>query len=83
MNIEIDINELVLTGFAPDDRSRVGTSIERELTRLISENGMPQPLTRGGAIADLDGESFEMVSGSSPESIGIEVARAVYGGLNR
>jgi hypothetical protein len=83
MNIEIHIKELVLNGFAPDDRYHVSKSIERELTKLFAEQGVPPLFVHGGAITNLDGGSFDMVNGSTSEYIGARVARALYGGFNR
>jgi hypothetical protein len=81
MNVELHIEELVLHGFAPGDRYRIGDAVERELSRLFAEQGTPPSLARGGDIGSLDGGSFEAKSGSRAETIGIQAARAVYGGL--
>ncbi len=82
-NIELHIEELVLHGFAPDDRYRIADSVECELVQLFAEQGMPQPLAQSGEIAHLDGGAFEAARGSKPDAIGAKVAKAVYGGLNR
>jgi hypothetical protein len=82
-NIELHIEELVLHGFATGDRYRIAESVEREIVRLFSEQGVPQSLSKGGKIERLDGGAFEAVRGSKPEAIGAKVAQAVYGGLKR
>ena len=82
-NIELHIEELVLHGFAPGDRYRIGEAVERELARLFAEQGVPPSLAPGGEVASLDGGAFEVEPGSTAEAIGVQVAQAVYGGLSR
>ncbi len=82
-NIELHIEELILHGFAPGDRYRIGEAVELELARLFTEHGAPPSLVHGGEIDKLDGGAFDMAQGSKAEVIGAEVARAVYGGLSR
>ena len=82
-NIELRIEELVLRGFAPGDRYRIGEAVERELTSLFTEQGTPPLLVQGSEIKRLDGGTFEVKPGSGAEAIGVQVAQAVYGGLSR
>jgi hypothetical protein len=82
-NIELHIEELVLRGFAPGDRYRIGEAVEQELTRLLADRGVPESLALGGEIGSGDGGAFEVVSGSRAEVVGAQVGRAVYGGLGR
>jgi hypothetical protein len=80
-NVELHVEELVLRGFAPGDRSRIGRALERELARLFAERGAPPALSQGREVARLDGGAFEVAPGDGAEVIGAGVARAVYGGL--
>ena len=82
MNVELHIEELVLHGFSPGDRYRIGAAVERELSRLLAEQGTPPTLARGGDIGHLDGGSFEAKPGAGVEAIGARVAQAVYGALS-
>jgi hypothetical protein len=82
-NVELRIGRLVLDGFAPGDRAQIGAAVERELMRLLAERGLPPALAQGGAIPHLDGASIAIEAGSRAEAIGVQVARAVYGGLSR
>ena len=79
--IELHIEELVLHGFAPADRYRIGDTVQRELTRLLAEQGMPASLIQSGEVARLDGGAFEITQGSRAEAIGDQVAQAVYRGM--
>ncbi len=81
-NVDLRIEEVVLHGFAPGDRYRIGDALERELSRLFTEHGMP-PLAQGGDIGCLDGGAFEVAPSSNAGAIGVQVAQAVYGGLSR
>lgn len=81
-NIELQIEELVLHGFAPGDRYRIGEAVEREMTRLFAEQGTPPSLPQRGEIARLNGGAFEVKPGSGAEAIGVQVGQAVYGGLS-
>ena len=63
-NIELNIDELVLHGFAPGDRYSIGEAVEQELTRLLTDRGVPQSLEHGGEIGHVDGGAFEVEQGS-------------------
>jgi len=81
MNIDLHIEELVLEGFPSADRHSIAAGVERELTQLLGERGVPRSLGRGGAIASIDGGAFQLAPGSKAETIGAQVARKVYGGF--
>ena len=81
MNIELHIEQLMLHGFAPSDRHRIGAAIQQELARLLAEQGIPPGLAQGKTIGQLDGGAFEMKAGTSPRVIGAHIAQAIYGGL--
>jgi len=80
-NIEINIDELVLHGFSPGDRYRIGEAVELELTRLISEQGIPSSLSRGGEQTRMNGGTFNMSPNSRAELVGTQVAQSVYKGF--
>lgn len=79
--IELHIEELVLDGFNAADRYRIGDMIERELSRLLSESGVPPSLVANHNQAHIDAGALNVASVSTPEHIGAQVAQAVYGGL--
>jgi len=81
-NLELHIEQLVLRGFEPGDRYRIGEAVERELTRLFVEQGKPSSLAESYEVANLDGGAFEVATGAKPEVIGVQVGQAVYGGLS-
>jgi len=82
-SVEIEIEELVLHGFAHADRYRIGAALERELARLFAERGLPGGLADGAECEAVDGCSFVRGPLATPVAIGGEVARAIYEGLGR
>ena len=82
MNVELHIEELVLHGFPPDYRHRIGEGVEQELSRLFTEQGLPPSLARGGDIPRLDAGAFEMNPELGTDAVGARVARALYGGMS-
>src|SRR5207237_996932 len=82
-SVDLQMEELVLDGWAPGERYRVADAIERELTRLFTERGAPSTISRGGAIDRVDCGTLEIVPGSSVEQIGVQLAKAIYAGVRR
>lgn len=79
--IDLRIDELVLEGFAPDARLRIGAAVERELARLLAEAPLSRAVASHDGAARLDGGALHAAPGASPEQVGAAVARAVHGGL--
>lgn len=79
--VELEIGELVLRGFAPVDRHRIGAAVERELARLLGERAPASQLGQPAERAWLDGGAFELPAGASAETIGTQIARAIYAGI--
>jgi hypothetical protein len=80
-NIELKIEQLVLHGFAPGDRHRIGAAIQQELARLLAEQGIPPGIVQGKTIEQFDGGAFEIKAGTPLRVIGAQIAQAIYGGL--
>ena len=79
-NIELHIDKLVLQGFSPSDRHRIGRTVELELTRLFTEQGIS--MTKGGELSRMDGGQFNVAPYSKAEVIGSQVAQSVYKNMN-
>lgn len=78
-SVELNIEELVLEGFAPSDRYLIADAVESELARLFAECGVPPCLVQGDAGALLDAGVVNVAPDSGGKTIGAQVARAVYG----
>jgi hypothetical protein len=79
-SVRVHVEELVLHGFAPGDRRRIGDAVLHELTRLLTEQGVPPQLARAGETERLDADSFALAPGAGARAVGVRTARAVYGG---
>jgi hypothetical protein len=77
------IGELVLHGVAGVDRYAVSDAIERELGRLLGTGESWQALTGHGKPADgrIDAGRVSIAAGATSETVGIQIARAIHGGL--
>ncbi len=82
-SVSLHIESLVLDGFAPSDRYRIGAAVQRELERLVATQGLPPTLGRKGEIARLDGGEFQVARSAKADAIGTQIAQAVYGGFYR
>jgi hypothetical protein len=76
--VELHIDALVLQGVPRSHAARVGEALERELTRLLEEGGVPTRTVAAGGSA-LVRTSLE----DSPEALGADVAGAIHGRLWR
>ena len=81
--IEVRIDELVLEGFSPADRLRIGAALERELSRLLRSPGTAERLIAGGDRPVVAGGTFAPQPRSTPVALGASVAQAVHAGLTR
>jgi len=85
MNINLRIENLILDGIevSPQQRPALQSALEMELGRLLSEQGLASGLTRGGAIRELRGGTIQVSAGGDPATLGQQIARAVYGGIEQ
>jgi len=79
-SLEVHIEELVLRGFAPGDRCGIGDAVERELTQVLVEQGVPPLFARDSEVRNLDAGRFALATEVSGGTIGAQIARAVYRG---
>jgi hypothetical protein len=83
MNIQVHIERVVLDNL-PIERHqgvRVQAAIQAELTRLLTENGVPPNLLRGGAVPHARGGTIQVASADPPARLGQQIGQAVYGGI--
>lgn len=81
--IELDIDELAIDGFPMLDRDRLSGAIRTELVRLLTEQGPPSLLNQSGDVMTLPGGTLTAGRSADATTLGIQIARAIYGGLNR
>ncbi len=80
-NIEIEIGELVLHGFAPGDRVSIGEAVQRELTRLLAERGLAS-MNQSVEIVRVNGGTFDVRPGSKSQAVGAQIAQSIFQGLS-
>lgn len=81
-SVELHVEELILDGFEPAQRYAFGEAFESELGRLFSD-GVPAALTQDIEIAHLNGGAINLKPGASADDAGIQLARTIYGGLDK
>jgi hypothetical protein len=88
-NIKLHIEELVLHGFAPNDRYAIADAVEQELSRLFgssaeqSHSDFTSTLIEHSSNTRLDAGAFQVEQNSKAGSIGNQIAQAVHGGLTK
>jgi hypothetical protein len=80
-NIELQIDKLVLHGFSPHDRHRICEAIKAQLTRILTEQGIPTSLSHDGKLPHINGGSFNTATNTKAGIIGTEIANSVYSGF--
>lgn len=80
-SVSLHIEEVVLHGFDPRGRYAVADAVQHELTRLLTERGVPPSLGEARGAERLDAGSFHPARDTRPQALGAQLARAVYGGL--
>jgi hypothetical protein len=79
-NIELEIDRLILPDLPMLHRSLVTAAIEQELTRLITEQGIPRGVDLHEALT-FPTSTVEVESGAKPAAIGAQVAQSIYRNL--
>lgn len=77
--VNLHIEHLVLDGVSEQERERVGQALQAELSRLLSEQGLPNGWRDGIASPMLNGGAFRVISGMSAEQKGRAIAGKIYG----
>ncbi len=81
-NFEICIDKLVLEGFTVNDGENIKGTVERELTRLLVDEGSVGGLTESYDIDGVKGEQIMMGAGVNAASSGKQIGKAIYGAIN-
>lgn len=82
-SVEINIDELILHGFSPADRNKIGEALRSELARLIIEKGIPAGFSEGINIGEMNGGTFKVPKNKHARAVGANVAKSIYGGLRK
>ncbi len=82
-NVRLHIDGIVLHGFERVDRTRVRAALEGELSRLFSDEGGSAGLGRLRSTPRLDTAPLRAAPDATPETLGLQLAQTIYGGLTR
>lgn len=77
-DVHVHVEELVLHGFEPADRNRIGAAVQQELARLVTERGVASR-EREGPLST----SINLPANPPARIVGTRVARALFGVLRR
>jgi hypothetical protein len=81
--LELDIEELVLHGFAGADRRRIGDALQAELERQFTAQELPSFGDKSISIARLSCAAFTCAAGATSSNIGADLAHSLHRGLSR
>jgi len=82
--VKLHIEELLLHGFAAADRRGIAHALQADLTRLISEAQWHGPHNSAPIdVERLRPLSVRLKPGATPQSVGSEVARALFRSLQQ
>ena len=82
-SVNVQIEELVLHGFAHGDRHRIARAVESELARLMGESGLPRLRENSITLGRINGGAFKVTGGAKPQAAGTEIAQAVFRSLRQ
>jgi hypothetical protein len=86
MKINVRIDRLVVDGIDLDRRQRplMQAAFERELSRLLVQDGLSSELSSGVALRSLNVPSIQIANANNnPDAFGQQVAQAVYKGIGQ
>ncbi|WP_088888976.1 hypothetical protein [Leptolyngbya ohadii] len=83
MTLHLHIDRLILNDFdlTPSQRHLLQSTIESELSRLLTENGASH-LQQSQAIASLSIAPINAAPNSTPTQMGQQIAQNIYQGMN-
>ena len=83
MNVNLHIERLVLDGLplAASQGAQLRLAVERELARMLAENGLSAQWRGGGAAPQTPVQQFGLAPDARPAAIGRSIAQSVYRGI--
>ena len=84
MNINLHIERLVLDGLpvAPSQGAQVQALVERELARLLAQDGISKQLQSGLALHRVGAEEILSSQGVGIQTIGRQIAGAIHSSIS-
>lgn len=82
-DINLHIETLVLEGLPVSHREQVKAGVVTELTRLLSEQGLPPSFSQAQPMVQVDGGRFTVTPHAAPETLSAQIAAQIHQGLSR
>lgn len=79
--IEINIDELVLHGFAPADGRSIGEALELALTQAFNEQPVTGTFNQSADVAFVNGGSFTVQQNSKPAQVAGAISNSIHSSL--
>ncbi len=83
LSIEIAIDEVTVEGFGPYDGFALKLALQRELTRLVRERGVPPAWSREGSRPILDVPAIPWDGHGAETGLAAALATELYARLER
>jgi hypothetical protein len=77
-SVSMHIEELVLHGFQPAQRRRIAAAVEKELARLIREQGVPQLLRNPASLGRMNAGTIGLRANQTAAATGVGISQAIY-----
>ncbi len=80
--VELSVDEFVLHGFRPSERFAIGDAFQAEMERILAGTKPGETFRAHRELSRLAAGPITLTVRMRPESVGAQVARAVYGSLD-
>mgnify|MGYP005610566891 FL=1 len=82
-NIQLMIDELIIEGVPVAQRYQIADAVQRELAAQFAREGLPRALGRSVGLSRdaVDGGVMSLAPGARAETIGGQLAGAIYQGI--
>jgi hypothetical protein len=82
IEIVLQIDQVVIEGYPASQRWQIGSALESELGRLLTERGLPPALLGGGAIPVVETDAFRPRPTDRAAAVGVRLAHAIYDAMS-
>jgi hypothetical protein len=80
--VHLHIDELVLAGFRPGDRHRIGDAVQRALAEMIASGALVLPPgARSRTVEEVAPQRIRASSSADARGVGAGIARSIVSGV--
>ncbi len=80
--IDLHIHELILRNVPYAQRHHIAAAVEQELTRLLTEQGVPPSLAQSGYLPQVNVDHIQVAADAKADVIGGQIAQSLYSKLS-